>query len=77
MKYAVKEVNFKGAVTALGSSRWDETVKQGGYVSAELDTDEHFVTLLPAKDKPALKKRKIHVTNTSDIVTGVVLSNKP
>lgn len=76
MKYKVLEAHFKGAITALGSSLWNEVVKQGGYVSCYIDTDEQLLTLVPGKDKPALKKRTIHVSNTSDMVLGVTLSNK-
>lgn len=67
MKFNVLKVNFKGAVTAFGSSAWYSTVRQGGYDEAELDTDTGILTFW---GKSPLETRRIHVSNTSDMVFG-------
>jgi hypothetical protein len=68
VKYNVTEVTFKQSIPSLGSSAWMVTVKQGGYDSCELDTAEGLLTL--TSTKPGLKKRRIHVSNTNDMVFG-------
>ena len=68
MKYNVVEVTFGRPVSAFGSQAWFATAKQGGYEEAELDTDTGILTF---KGRAAgLKTRRVHVTNTVDMVFG-------
>jgi hypothetical protein len=71
VKYNVTEVVFKQALAALGGSAWFATAKQGGYESCEFDSSEGLLTLVPGKERPGIKKRRIHVSNTVDMVFGV------
>jgi hypothetical protein len=69
MKFEVIEVTFKGPITSLGSSAWYGPAQSGGYISAEYDTETQLVTLEPGP-KPGLKRRRVHISNTADMVFG-------
>lgn len=68
MKYNVIEVVFHRPIPSLGSSAWMATVNQGGYDSCELDTESGLLSL--TSSKPGVKTRRIHVSNTADMVFG-------
>ena len=74
MKYAVTEVTFKQALACVGGSAWMATVKQGGFEAAEFDAATGMLALIPGKARPGLKKRRVHVSNTLDIVYGVTIA---
>ncbi len=73
-KYNVLEATFKQAIPVLGSSAWMISVKQGGYGSCEYDSVEQLLTLTPDTGRQGLKKRRIHVSNTADMVFGPTIS---
>lgn len=75
-KFSVVEMHLKQAHPKLGSSFWSVDLKQGGFESAEYDTADCMITLVPGNKKPGLKKRRIHVSNTIDLVYGVTTSSK-
>lgn len=76
MKYRVTEVLLKQAHPKLGSSFWSADVKQGGFESAEYDTADCLITLIPERSKTHLKRRRIHVSSIVDMVLGATLASK-
>lgn len=70
-KWSVTEVTFKQALPNFGGSAWMATIKQGGFETAEYDSAECMLTFTPGKDRAGVKKRRVHVSNTLDMVYGV------
>lgn len=74
-RYAINEVTFKSPIACLGSSAWMAEIKQGGFASCEYDTADCMIVLVPGSVKPGLKKRRVHISNTLDVVYGPMLAN--
>ncbi len=75
MKFNVVEVTFKTANSRIGGgSMWASEIKQGGYDSCEYDTELGLLTF--ETKLPGVKKRRVHVSNTVDMVFGATVASK-